>query len=161
MNVFPTIVFADFETAIHNAVTTVWPGLEFKACRFHLRQSWSRKRQSLGLIKQYGKKYSELRQFLKKIFGLSLLPPAEVCDCFALEFLTNLPKDKRVEQFCDYLLVNYTDADSTFPFPICSECTASSLRTIKACELFHTHLNALFYRVHHNNLVLVSALQKI
>jgi hypothetical protein len=39
VNVFPTIVFADFETAIHNAVTTVWPGLEVKACRFHLGQS--------------------------------------------------------------------------------------------------------------------------
>ena len=28
VNVFPTIVYADFETAIHNAVTTVWPGFE-------------------------------------------------------------------------------------------------------------------------------------
>jgi hypothetical protein len=39
VNVFPTIAYADFETAIHNAVTTVWPGLEVKACRFHLGQS--------------------------------------------------------------------------------------------------------------------------
>ena len=28
VNVLPTIVFADFETATHNAVTTVWPGLK-------------------------------------------------------------------------------------------------------------------------------------
>jgi len=29
VNVFPTVVCADFETAIHSAVTkTVWPGLE-------------------------------------------------------------------------------------------------------------------------------------
>ena len=28
LNVFPKIVFADFETAIHITVTTVWPGLE-------------------------------------------------------------------------------------------------------------------------------------
>ena len=55
--------------------------------------------------------------FLKKIFGLSLLPPAEVGDCFALEFLSNLPNDKRVEQFCDYLLENCIDADPTFPLP--------------------------------------------
>jgi hypothetical protein len=55
--------------------------------------------QSLGLRKQYGKKDSEVSQFLKKIFGLSPLPQAEVCDCFALEFLSNLPNDKRVEQF--------------------------------------------------------------
>jgi len=71
--------------------------------------------QSLGLSKQYGKKDCEISQFLKKMFGLSLLPPAEVCDCFALEFSSNLPNDKRVEQFCDYLLENYIDADSTFP----------------------------------------------
>ena len=73
--------------------------------------------QSLGLSKQYGKKDSEVSQFLKNIFRLSLLLPAEVCDGFALEFLSNLPKDKRVEQFCDYLLEHYIDADSTFPLP--------------------------------------------
>jgi hypothetical protein len=59
------------------------------------------------------KKDSEVSQFLKKILGLSLLKPAEVCDCFALEFLSNLP-NKRVEQFCDYLLENYIEIDSTF-----------------------------------------------
>jgi len=52
VNAFPAIVFADFETAIHNVVTTVWPGLEVKVCRFHLGQSWWRKIQSLGLSKQ-------------------------------------------------------------------------------------------------------------
>ena len=62
MNVLPTIVRAEFETAIHNAVTTVWLGLEVKACHLHLRQSWWRKMQSLGLSKQYGKKDSELSQ---------------------------------------------------------------------------------------------------
>jgi len=28
VNVFQTIVYADFDTAIHNAVTTAWPGWE-------------------------------------------------------------------------------------------------------------------------------------
>ena len=33
MNIFPTIVYADFETDIYNAATTVWPGLElFELC---------------------------------------------------------------------------------------------------------------------------------
>jgi len=112
----------------------------------------------LGLSKQYGKKDYEVSQFLKKIFGLSLPPPADVCDYFALEFLSNLPNDKRVEQFSDYLLENYIDADSTFPPPVWSECTASSLRTIKACELFHAHFNITFYSAHLNIFVLVSAL---
>jgi hypothetical protein len=115
----------------------------------------------LGLRKQCGKKDSEVSEFLKKIFRLSLLPPAEICDCFALEFSSNLPNDKRVEQFCSCLLENYIDADFTFPPPVWSECTASSLRTINACELLYAHLNALFYSVNHKIFVLLSALQKI
>jgi hypothetical protein len=96
VRIFPKIFYADFETAIHNAVTTVWPGLEVKACLFHLGQNWWRKIQSLGLSQQYGKKDSEVSQFLKKLFGLWVLPPAEVCDCFALEFLSSFLNDKRV-----------------------------------------------------------------
>ena len=161
VNVLPTIVYADFESAIYNTVTTVWPGLEVKSCRLYLGHSCWRKMQSLGLSKQYGKKDSEVSQFLKKIFWLLLLPPEEVCDCFTLEFLSNLPNDKRVEQFCDYLLENCIDADSNFLLPVWSECTASSLRTINACELFHAHFNALFYSTHYKIFVLVSTLQKI
>ena len=104
---------------------------------------------------------TDVSQFLKKIFGLSLLPPAEVCDIFALEFSSNLSNDKRVEQFCDYLLENYIDADSTFPLLVWSECTAWTLRTINVCELFHVHFSALFYSVCHNIFVLITALQKI
>jgi hypothetical protein len=99
VNVFPRIVYAGFEIAIHNAVTTVWPALEVKACRFHLGQSWWRKIQSFGLSKQYGKKDFEVNQFLKKIFGLSLLQPTELCDCFALEFLPNLPTTSEEKSF--------------------------------------------------------------
>jgi hypothetical protein len=78
VNAVPTIVYVDFQTAIHNAVTSVWSGCEVKACRFHLVQLWWRKIQSLGLSKRYGKNDSEVSQFLKKIFGLPLLPTAEV-----------------------------------------------------------------------------------
>ena len=80
------------------------------------------------------KKDSEVSQFLKKIFRLWLLPPAEVSDCIALEFIANHPNEKRVEEICDYLLENYIDADSTFPPPVWSECFASSLRPINACQ---------------------------
>ena len=160
VNVSPAVVYADFETAVHNAVTTVWPGGEVKACLFHLGQSWWRKIQSLGLSKQYGKKCSEVRQFLKKILGLSLLPPVEVSDCFALDSISNLPNNKRVEQFCDYLLENYIDAGSTFSAPVWSECSASSSRTINACESFHAHFNALLYSAQPNIFVLLTALRK-
>jgi hypothetical protein len=150
VNIFPTIFCADFETAIHNALTTVLAGCEFKARRFHLGQNWWRKIQSLGLSKQYGKEGSEVSHFLKKIFGLSILPPAEVSDLFALNCISSLPNDKRVEEFCGYLLENYIDADSTFPPPVWYECSASFLRPIVACESFHAHFNCLFWSAHSN-----------
>jgi hypothetical protein len=103
VNVLPTIVFPDFETAIHNAVTTVWPGLEVKVRRFHLGQSWWRKIQSCGLSKQYGKRDPEVIQFLKKIFGLYFYhrwksAPALRWNSYPIF------RNKRVELFCDYLL---------------------------------------------------------
>jgi hypothetical protein len=67
--VFLTIVYGDFETAFHNALTTVWPGCEVKACCFHLGQSWWRKRQSLGLTKQYGRKDCRVSQ---RLLGVGL-----------------------------------------------------------------------------------------
>ncbi|GFG40094.1 hypothetical protein Cfor_10981, partial [Coptotermes formosanus] len=95
VSVCPTVAYADFETAIHKAARTVWPGCEIKACCFHLGQSCWRKMQSLGLSKQYGQKDSEVSQFWKKVFGLSFLPPAEVGDCFAYDFISHLPNDRR------------------------------------------------------------------
>jgi hypothetical protein len=115
----------------------------------------------LGLSKQYGKKDSEVSQFLKKIFGLSLLPPAEVGECFAFDFISHLPNDRRVAQSCDYLLEHYIEAGSIFPPPVWSECSASSFRATNSFESFHAHVNALFYSVHPNVFFLVSALQQI
>jgi len=63
-------------------------------------------------------KDSEVSHFMKKMFGLSLLPPAEVCDCPALEFLSILLNDEPEEQFYDYLLENDIDVDSTFSLPV-------------------------------------------
>lgn len=36
----PTVVFADFEKAIHNGVREIFPFADIKGCRFHLGQSW-------------------------------------------------------------------------------------------------------------------------
>jgi hypothetical protein len=48
----PKHVVADFEKAIYNAVSAVWPQSQILGCRFHLRQAWWRKIQALGLSKE-------------------------------------------------------------------------------------------------------------
>jgi hypothetical protein len=123
VNVFPTTVNADLETAIHNTMTTAWPGLEVKACRLNLGQSWWRKIQSSVLSKPYGKKDSEARKFLQNIFGLSLLLLAEVCDSLCWNGYTIFRTTSEWNSFVT-LLENYIDADSNFPLLVWSECTA-------------------------------------
>jgi len=66
VSVFPSTVYAGFETAIHNAVTTVWPDCGVIAFRFHLGERRWRKIQSLGLSRQYGKKDSEVKSALEE-----------------------------------------------------------------------------------------------
>jgi hypothetical protein len=102
----------------------------------------------LGLYKQYGKKDSEVSQFLKS---------ATACVGILIQF----SERKASGTVLQLPARKYYYADSNFPLPVWFECTASSLRTINACELFHAHFNALFYIAHHNIFVLVSALQKI
>ena len=36
----PKIILVDFESAIHRAITNVWPDSSIRGCRFHLTQSW-------------------------------------------------------------------------------------------------------------------------
>jgi hypothetical protein len=92
----------------------------------------------------YGNNDSEVSQFLKKIFGLSLLPPAEVSDCFALNFISNLASGMVLRLPAE----NYIDAGSTFLPPVRFEYSASSLRAINACESFQAHFNAMVYIAH-------------
>jgi hypothetical protein len=47
----PRIIYADFEQAIHLAISEIFPKVIRKGCRFHLGQTKWRKIQSLGLRK--------------------------------------------------------------------------------------------------------------
>ncbi|KAJ4434474.1 hypothetical protein ANN_23036 [Periplaneta americana] len=98
------VVYADFEKAIQNGISNVFPNAKLKGCRFHLAQSWWRKIQSLGLSAEFKSKESEIGQLLKTIFGLPLLAPQEVEDCFVKDFMAVKPIDDRLDQFFDYLL---------------------------------------------------------
>lgn len=54
----PSTVVVDFEATIHNAVRIAWTDVVVVGCRFHLRQSWFRQIQKLGLQTAYGHKDS-------------------------------------------------------------------------------------------------------
>ena len=117
VNVFPTMFYTDFETAIIKAVTTMCPSCEVKMS-FPFTTELVAEHTIFGTQQALWKIESELSQFLKKIFRLSPLPPAEFSDCIALDFVSYHPNDTRMEVFCNYLLENYIVAGSTFPPPV-------------------------------------------
>jgi hypothetical protein len=78
--------------------------------------------QYLGLSKQYGKKDSDVSQFLKKIFSDRRLYRRRKS---AAALRSNFyPIFLMTSEFCDYLLEKYIDRDATFPLLVSSECTA-------------------------------------
>jgi hypothetical protein len=85
-----------------------------------------------GIQQLYADKDSEVTQFLKKIFRLSLLPTVEVSDCFASDLIPSLPNDRRVEQFCYYFPEHYINAGPNFPPPVWSERSTSPFSSINA-----------------------------
>jgi hypothetical protein len=117
VNIFPMISFADFETAIPKAVATVWPGLEVKACLFHLEQSWCRKIQSLGLNMQYGKNDSEVTVLEENIRPVDFTTNGNVRLLCVGIFIQSYKR----QASGTILLENYIGTDSTFSPPVWSD----------------------------------------
>lgn len=113
-NFKPNIIYIDFEKAIHNSITCIWPNISIRGCQFHLGQAWWRKIQSLGLASQYSND-DLIRQYLTYIFGLSFLNPAEVEDMFSMGLAAIQPLDDKITQFSDYLVDTYISEDSIIP----------------------------------------------
>jgi hypothetical protein len=63
-----------------------------------------RKIQQLGLASEYKNEQSPIGTWLKHLFGLTFLPPAEVGDCFAEDFMCEKPENSKLDQFADYLV---------------------------------------------------------
>jgi len=95
------------ELGIHVAIFEVWPLAQLKGCRFHLGQSWWRKIQQLGLSKEFKNKDSEIGQTLKLFFGLSLLSPEEINNCYINDLMSLKPINERLDEFFDYILKHY------------------------------------------------------
>nr|CAI5865708.1 unnamed protein product [Callosobruchus analis] len=67
--------------------------------------------QQLGLASEYKNQQSPIGNWLNHLFGLTFLPPAEVGEYFAQDFMSDKPQDSKVDQFNDYLVDTYIDSE--------------------------------------------------
>ncbi|KAE9542314.1 hypothetical protein AGLY_003441 [Aphis glycines] len=156
----PSKIVSDFEEAIHIGAKTIWPEIQIVGCRFHLTQNWWKHIQSLGLSKEYKDASSEIGNWLKWVFGLPLLNPEEVSDCFTTDLMSVSPDDERIIKFCDYLVEYYIDEDAKFNPRIWASREITSERTTNSCESFHSKLNSQFTKAHPNIFIFTHVLNK-
>lgn len=101
-------------------------------------------------------------KFLKYTFGLPFLNPADVGDCFGIEFAEILPSGhRRLEEFVNYMIENYICEEADFPPHMWAENSSSMQRTTNACESFHSKFNASFYCSHPNIFQFLEVLKDI
>lgn len=156
----PKIIVADYELAIHKAISAQWPTTKIIGCRFHLGQAWYRKIQSLGLAKEYQDEKSATGKWMRYLFGLSFLKPEEVGECFALDLAEFQPDHmhKAVVNLADYLVKNYIEENSLFPPTIWAEAVVTTENSTNACESFHSRFNSNFYSMHPSLYLFVNVL---
>lgn len=81
INLSPTLILTDFETAAINAVKQAFPSCLQKLCFFHLSQSIWRHIQASGLAQRYGKD-AIFAHKLRHVAALAFLEPNEIPDAF-------------------------------------------------------------------------------
>ena len=155
----PKRVFFDFEAAAISGFKEVFPDVPIKLCRFHLSQSLYRKIGNLHLVENY-KARDVMGKWLVMFFGLSLVTPEEVEDCYAFDIMPDLPDDDRTIAFADYFLETYIHG--SFPPHLWAEPPLEAVpRTTNGAEAFHSHFRNLFTHPHPGIFVFFDAITKI
>lgn len=102
------------------------------------------------MSREYKNKSSEIGKWLKCVFGLPLLDPEEVSECFTSDLMSISPNDERIIMFCDYLVENYVDDGAKFNPRLWASRKISSERTTNSSAFFHSKLNSEFTKYHPN-----------
>ena len=85
----PANVICDFELAIQQAATSVFPGVNILGCYFHFCQSIWRRVQECGLATAY-RNVPKVKKTIRRIMALGYLPLSFVGHCFRT-IITNTP----------------------------------------------------------------------
>ena len=115
--------------------------------------------QPVGLSEQYGKRDSEVKSVLEENVRTVAFTTGGSQRLLCVWFYVQSFDGQASGTVLRLPARNLYWCRLQFPPHVWSECSSSSVRTIKACESIQTHFNALYHSAHPNNFVLVSALQ--
>jgi len=121
-----------------------------KTCRFHWGQSWVAENKIFGTQQAVWKERLWGKSVLEK--NIRTVAFTSSGSLWLLWFRIFIQSSERKVSGTGLWLI-YTKlywCRISFPMPVCSKCTAASLRTTTSCELLHAQFNVLYYRVNHN-----------
>ncbi|XP_065927384.1 uncharacterized protein [Magallana gigas] len=101
----PTSVLADFETAVHNSIRDVFPGITTKGCFFHFTQAVWRLAQITGLQIPY-REDDNVKKLIRRAAVLPIVPLDSIEDVWfqALEDRDEADLTEVTETITDYVI---------------------------------------------------------
>ena len=151
----PDVFFADFETAIRNAIHTVFPTTTIRGCFFHYTQAIWRRTQAEGLAVLY-REDPDIQRFIRRAAVLPLIPMPLIDDVWfqALEDINLHPTN--VTPFADYVTEYWVEGDRQR----WNHFTNQGPRTNNNVEGWHSRINKKLNHGHPNIFQLIELLQK-
>ena len=107
----------DFEPAALAAWAEVYPEVDIHGCRFHFDQAIQRNIGRVGLQSQYRENENGCKDYVKKIHGLSLIPPTDVAEAWVIlnEDRPDLKNSAaKLEEFENYFMKTWLE-NPTYP----------------------------------------------
>ncbi len=103
--------------------------------------------------KDYNDMIDKKGKWIRYVFELTFPQSNETSDAFMTDLRTMESPYPMLDKFCEYVLNQHRENNATFPPNIWASHTALLHQTTDACESFHSHFNACFYKAHHRLLV--------
>ena len=133
-----------------NALSTIFPNVQRRGCRFHLGQSWWRRIQTLGMSEDYSDKNSAFRSGRCCFSGCRCCLRMKSVRHLLMKYCLPFRPDDRYRKFADYVVDHYIDPGCDFAPDLRASSPQQSPTTTNTAESFHSHMNADIKTPHPN-----------
>ncbi|XP_062591960.1 uncharacterized protein LOC134253450 [Saccostrea cucullata] len=154
----PTNALADFETAIHNSIRQVFPGVNTKGCFFHFKQEVWRRAQQTGLQILY-KENDDVKTLVRRAAVLPLVPLGCIEDVWftALEDRDEADLTELTQTFTDYVTEQWVNGDRL----LWNHFGTYGPRTNNSLEGWHSKIKRMVQHDHPNILTVIKLFKYI
>lgn len=152
----PASIMMDFEAAVVQSATNLFPGAKIMGCNYHFNQCLWKHVQSCGLVPAYNEN-EEIRYHIRMCSALAHIP-LEMIDDGWLCIQESTPENQKLQEFYDYFVEQWLDNEN---IPrVMWNCSGRRHRTNNVSEGWNRRVNALISKNHPNFYSLLKILRE-